>query len=105
MSTNDRLLIDLSQLFANSAPEDICIVRLSAIGDTCHALAVVRNLQDNWPDARITWLIGRTESALMGDIPDVEFIIFDKSEGRRAYARIEDELDGRASPPPSFASR
>ena len=85
----------MSQLFANSAPEDICIVRLSAIGDTCHALAVVRNLQDNWPDARITWLIGKTESALMGDIPDIEFIIFDKSEGRRAYADIKDKLDGR----------
>lgn len=86
----------MSQLFANSAPEDICIVRLSAIGDTCHALAVVRNLQDNWPDARITWLIGKTESALMGDIPDVEFIIFDKSEGRRAYTTAADKLAGRS---------
>ena len=85
----------MSQSFANSAPEDICIVRLSAIGDTCHALAVVRNLQDNWPDARITWLIGKTENALMGDIPDVEFIIFDKSEGRRAYSRVKEKLDGR----------
>ena len=84
---------DLSQLFA--IPEDICIVRLSAIGDTCHALAVVRNLQDNWPDARITWLIGKTESALMADIPDVEFIIFDKSQGRRAYGAAMRQLAGR----------
>ena len=76
-------------------PEDICIVRLSAIGDTCHALAVVRNLQDNWPGVRITWLIGKTESALMGDIPDVEFIIFDKSQGRRAYKQVEGRLGGR----------
>ena len=72
-------------MFANTAPEDVCIVRLSAIGDTCHALAVVRRLQDNWPDARITWIIGRTEAGLMGDIADVEFITFDKSEGLRAY--------------------
>ena len=42
-------------------------VRLSAIGDTCHALAVIRRLQDNWPDARITWIIGRTEAGLMAD--------------------------------------
>jgi heptosyltransferase I len=56
------------------------------IGDTCHALAVVRNLQDNWPDARITWLIGKTEAALLGDIPDVEFITFDKARGSAAYA-------------------
>ena len=79
-------------MFANSAPEDVCIVRLSAIGDTCHALAVVRNLQDNWPDARITWVIGRTEATLMGDIPDVEFITFDKSKGLRAYADVRRQL-------------
>ena len=82
-------------MFANSAPEDICIVRLSAIGDTCHALAVVRNLQDNWPDARITWLIGKTEAGLMDDIPDVEFITFDKSGGWHTYADVRSQLAGR----------
>jgi heptosyltransferase I len=82
-------------LFANSAPGEICILRLSAIGDTCHALAVVRRLQDNWPDARITWIIGRTEAGLMGDIPDVEFITFAKSEGLRAYRAVSRELSGR----------
>ena len=82
-------------MFENSAPEDICIVRLSAIGDTCHALAVVRNLQDNWPDARITWLIGKTEAALLGDIPDVEFITFDKARGSAAYTDVRRQLSGR----------
>ena len=85
----------MSQLLANFAPEDICIVRLSAIGDTCHALAVVRNLQDNWPDARITWIIGKTEVSLMGGIPGVEFITFDKSAGRRAYRDIAGQLKER----------
>ena len=79
----------------NSPPEDICIVRLSAIGDTCHALAVVRNLQDNWPDARITWIIGKTESLLMADVTGVEFIIFDKSKGRAAYADVKSALAGK----------
>jgi heptosyltransferase I len=82
-------------LFANSAPEDICILRLSAIGDTCHALAVIRNLQDNWPDARITWVIGKTEATLMGDIRDVEFITFDKSKGLGAYRDVAQSLSGR----------
>jgi len=82
-------------LFANSAPEDICIVRLSAIGDTCHALAVVRNLQDNWPDTHITWIIGKAEAGLIGDIPDVEFITFDKSKGRDAYADVRKRLDDK----------
>lgn len=82
-------------MFENSEPENICLIRLSAIGDTCHALAVVRNLQDNWPQARITWLIGKTEASLLGDIPDIEFIIFDKSKGRAAYADIRTAMRDR----------
>lgn len=79
----------------NSPPNDICVVRLSAIGDACHALAVVRNLQDNWPDTRITWIIGKTESLLMADVTGVEFIIFDKSKGRAAYEDIKAALAGK----------
>jgi heptosyltransferase I len=82
----------LSDLILKSQPEKICVIRLSAIGDTCHALAVVRRLQDNWPRAKITWIIGKTEARLLGDIPDIEFIIFDKSKGRHAYKDVRLEL-------------
>jgi heptosyltransferase I len=85
----------MPQLAVQSKPENICVVRLSAIGDTCHALAVIRRLQDNWPDARITWIIGKTEASLMSQITDVEFIIFDKSKGRHAYDEVHAELKGR----------
>ncbi len=67
-------------------------MRLSAIGDTCHALAVIRRLQDNWPDTHITWIIGRTESMLMSSIPDIDFIVFDKSRGREAYKNVRAQL-------------
>ena len=85
----------MSHLFAKSAPEDICVIRLSAIGDACHALAVIRSLQQNWPGARITWIIGKTEASLLADISDVEFIIFDKSHGLRAYADVRRKLASR----------
>jgi heptosyltransferase I len=78
-----------------SKPRSICVLRLSAIGDTCHALAVIRRLQDNWPDTKITWIIGKTEAALMADIPDIEFIVFDKSRGRAAYRDVRLALDGK----------
>jgi heptosyltransferase I len=78
-----------------SKPERICVLRLSAIGDTCHVLAVVRRLQDNWPDARITWIIGRTEAALMAAIPDIDFVVFDKSRGRAAYRDVRSALRGQ----------
>ncbi len=76
-------------------PNDICLVRLSAIGDTCHALAVVRNLQDNWPDIRLTWIIGKTEAGLLGDVAGVEFIIFDKGRGRGAYRDVVRRIGNR----------
>lgn len=82
-------------MFKESPPESICVVRLSHIGDTCHALAVVRAIQDSWPETRITWIIGKTEAGLMADIPDIEFIIFDKSKGRNAYTRIREQLRQR----------
>ena len=76
-------------------PKDILVVRVSAIGDTCHALAVVRNLSDNWPDARITWVIGKTEASLMAGIDGVEFIIFDKRKGLSAVLDVRSKLKGR----------
>ena len=78
-----------------SQPDTICVVRLSAIGDTCHALAVVRRLQDNWPGSKITWIIGRTEASLLAGIDGVEFIIFDKSAGLRGYREVRRRLKSR----------
>ena len=85
----------MSQEFAGSEPKTICLLRLSAIGDTCHALAVARNLTDNWPDVGLTWIIGKTEAALLGDVAGIEFIIFDKSKGRASVRHVRDALAKR----------
>ena len=66
----------------DTAPASVCILRLSAIGDTCHVLPVVRTLQRAWPDTRFTWIIGRVEAKLLGHIPDIEFIVVDKKSLR-----------------------
>ncbi len=79
-------------------PESICVIRLSAIGDCCHALAVIRSIQSAWPQTQITWIIGKAEYELMKDIGDVEFIIFDKSAGWRSYFEVRDKLQGRYFP-------
>ncbi|MBT8110803.1 MAG: glycosyltransferase family 9 protein [Gammaproteobacteria bacterium] len=85
----------MPELAVQSKPETICVLRLSAIGDTCHALAVIRRMQDNWPEVRISWIIGKTEASLMSDIPGIEFIIFDKSKGVRAYKDVRGQLAGK----------
>ena len=62
-------------------PLEICILRLSAIGDVCHTLAVVQAIQRQYPDAHITWIIGKLEAQLMAGLPNVTLIPFDKKSG------------------------
>ncbi|UCE89780.1 MAG: glycosyltransferase family 9 protein [Pseudomonadota bacterium] len=76
-------------------PQSLCLLRLSAVGDICHALPVVRTLQREWPQTRNTWIIGRLEYSLVGDIPGIEFIIFDKSKGLSAFRELRNALKGR----------
>jgi heptosyltransferase I len=76
-------------------PDSICILRLSAIGDITHVLPIVRTLQSVWPTTKITWIIGRAEAALVSDIEGIEFIVFDKKEGWRAYRDLRSSLSGR----------
>ncbi|MGH8370354.1 MAG: glycosyltransferase family 9 protein, partial [Gammaproteobacteria bacterium] len=76
-------------------PASACILRLSAVGDVCHTLPVVRTLQAAWPESRFTWIIGKLEASLVGDIPGIEFIIFDKAQGRAAYGDLRRRLAGR----------
>jgi heptosyltransferase I len=73
----------------------VAVVKLSAIGDVCQTLPVIRTLQRAWPEARFTWLIGRTEASLVGGIPDVEFIVFDKRAGLAGLAAVRRALRGR----------
>ncbi len=69
-------------------PRSICILRLSAIGDTCHVVPLVRTLQQAWPTTQLTWIIGKSEARLMSLIEGVEFITVDKRVGleRPAHA-------------------
>ncbi|MFM4826339.1 glycosyltransferase family 9 protein [Aeromonas bivalvium] len=76
-------------------PSSICILRLSAIGDCCHTLALVRVIQRAWPETRITWVTGKLEAGLFADLPGVEVIPFDKGQGWRGYRDLWRRLAGR----------
>jgi heptosyltransferase I len=78
-----------------STPQNICILRLSAIGDTCHVVPVLRTLQQAWPGSHFTWVIGSLESRLLGTLPGVEFITVDKRAGRAARAALARSLKAR----------
>ena len=75
--------------------QHVCLLRLSAIGDTCHALAALRAFQAAWPETRFTWIIGKVEAKLMTEIlPEIEFITFDKRETLRELFRLRSILRG-----------
>ena len=76
-------------------PLTVCILRLSALGDTCHVVPVVRMLQRAWPGTKLTWIIGKTESRLMELIDGVEFITVDKRAGFAARRELRARLHGR----------
>jgi heptosyltransferase I len=80
----------------SSPPKSICLLRLSAIGDVTHVLPIVRTLQQYWPETKITWIIGRLEHQLVGDIDGVEFIVFDKAKGWGAYREFYQQLRRRS---------
>ncbi len=73
-------------------PLSLCILRLSAIGDVCHTLAVVQAIQRQYPDAEIIWIIGKTEAMLMQDLPNVKLVPFDKKSGWKGIFTIWKQL-------------
>lgn len=75
-------------------PQSICIMRLSAIGDVCHAAAMVTRITQAWPDAKVTWVIGKIEYQLVQGMHNVEFIVCDKRQPD-ARSQLKKTLNGR----------
>ena len=76
-------------------PRSVCILRLSAIGDVCHVLPVVRTLQRAWPETKFTWVIGKVEARLLGHIADIEFIAVDKKSTLGSVRALRAAMRGR----------
>ena len=76
-------------------PDSICILRLSALGDATHVVPVVNAIRQTWPQTSLTWVIGKPESLLLQNLPNVEFIVFDKRQGWRAFRDLRRQLAGR----------
>jgi len=75
--------------------KSLCILRLSSLGDATHVVPVIRAIQENRPDTRITWIIGKLEHQLLGDIEGVEFIEFDKRGGWSSVKSLREALRDR----------
>lgn len=70
-------------------------MRLSAIGDVTHVVPVVNAVRKHYPNAEITWIIGKLEAKLLSGFADVEFIVFDKKGGLDAVLQLRQALKDR----------
>lgn len=78
----------------HTPPRSICLLRLSALGDATHVVPVVRTLQRQLPDARLTWVIGPGEAKLLAGLENVRFVVYDKRSGLAGMRALWRELRG-----------
>ncbi|MGF1680922.1 glycosyltransferase family 9 protein [Photobacterium minamisatsumaniensis] len=79
----------------STPPRSLCILRLSAIGDVCHAIAVVQAIQSHWPTTEVTWVTGKIEAQLIGDLPGIKVVVFDKKAGLDGMKAVWRALKGQ----------
>jgi heptosyltransferase I len=79
------------------SPRSICIVRLSALGDVVMVLPLVRTLQARWPEAKITWIIGRGAHDAVAGLRNegIEFVVIEKPRGIRDYLALRRRMKDR----------
>ncbi len=76
-------------------PSSICLLRTSAIGDVTHVVPLVHTLQQAWPDTSLTWIVGKLERKLVGDLRGVAFVTFDKAAGWAGMRAVHSALRGK----------
>jgi len=56
-------------------PKNILLIRLSSIGDVLHCTPVARTLREQFPKAKISWLVGETSQDILHGNPYLDEII------------------------------
>lgn len=78
-----------------AAPFDrICLLRLSALGDLVQTVPVAQALRRVYPHARMSWITSPAGAQLLRGIPDIDWIVFDRRRGLRAYRDLSRQLAG-----------
>ena len=70
-------------------------MRLSALGDVCLILPLVRTLQAAFPQAQLTWVISRAMHDFLAGLDGVEFVIYDKGRPLAAYWDFHKTMQAR----------
>lgn len=79
----------------SSAPESLCLLRLSALGDVTHVVPLVHTLQRAWPQLDLHWIIDPAGHRLLDGLPSVHFHPYDKRTGLAGMCALRRTLPGR----------
>lgn len=81
---------------AGLAPQRICVIKPSALGDVVQSLPLLPVLKACYPQARISWVINRELADLVTGHPGLEEVLpFDRRGGWRSWSRLLSELRSR----------
>jgi heptosyltransferase I len=78
------------------AIDRVCIVMMSAVGDTVHVLPVIHALKRANPEMRVSWILQPGPATLVSGHPLVdEIIVFERAKGLKAFLDVRKQLQGR----------
>lgn len=69
-------------------PKHIAFFRLSALGDVVLAIPMIRALQKQWPDCKITWITSSAVYPLLEGLEGVEFLVIQKPKKISDYLSL-----------------
>ncbi len=73
---------------ALTPPKNIAFFRLSALGDVVLAIPLIRALQKQWPNCKITWITSSAVYPLLQGLEDVEFLVIQKPKSLSDYLSL-----------------
>jgi heptosyltransferase I len=78
------------------ASDRVCIVMMSAVGDTVHVLPVLHALKRANPAMKVTWILQPGPAMLVrGHALVDEIILFDRTKGWRGYLEVREQLKSK----------
>lgn len=70
----------------------ICVVRLSALGDIVMMLPLIRTLQLEYPNAEITWIVGKPFAPILENLQGISILPIDKVRSIKEYFALRSLL-------------
>lgn len=69
-------------------PKNIAFFRLSALGDVVLAIPMIRAMQKQWPNCKITWITSSAVYPLLEGLEGIEFLVIQKPQKIKDYLSL-----------------